>query len=319
MFICQVAFSVADVQQSLDFYQNVFGFQFSGQTHMAGEMTEKIQGLPGAESDCAWLVDGREFFQLEFFQFKHPEPKPFARNRRPYDIGYSRIQIKTVDLQAVIEKLSAYGIKPITPVEKINGSPRCCFYDINHVLVEVVEAGINELADGRFSILSGLAMSVPDLNRSRDFFIRIMEAGEISANSQEIDRLCGISDVKKNVFSVDGGACFLEVSEYQTPEPKPWPDGYQICDYGILNIAFGFNSQEDFDHYYQKSIDAGYRFNANPMKTKRAAVTYMFDDQGFSMEYLYLAPSVYDKVGFIGKGADLLTHSSKKVDPQEDF
>ena len=65
MQVGQIAFSVADLETTISFYQACFGFADTGKTHLfRGPIAENIQGLPQAASICQWLVDGQDDFQL---------------------------------------------------------------------------------------------------------------------------------------------------------------------------------------------------------------------------------------------------------------
>ena len=92
--INQVALSVSSRDTSLAFYRDVIGFCHVGGTEtFRGKTTEQVQGMKGAASKVYWLMDDRPFFQLELFEFECPVGKPWARQRAPQDIGYSRIRV----------------------------------------------------------------------------------------------------------------------------------------------------------------------------------------------------------------------------------
>ena len=89
--IGQVAVCVADYLRSCNFYRQVLGLDHVfGTKSFRGELAEAIQGMPDAASTTHWLIDDRERFQLEVFQFEHPQPRPLRENSSITDIGYNR-------------------------------------------------------------------------------------------------------------------------------------------------------------------------------------------------------------------------------------
>ena len=73
----QIAMSVLDLRRTQRWYAEVFGFLPAGGTRaFKGYLAEKVQGVPGARSTCWWIVDQKDYFQLELFEFERPEVRP---------------------------------------------------------------------------------------------------------------------------------------------------------------------------------------------------------------------------------------------------
>ncbi|MBK6511977.1 MAG: hypothetical protein IPG06_22795 [Haliea sp.] len=70
--------------------------------------TSNVQGLPGAWERCGWLVDGQDYFQLEFFPFLYPESRP-TRQRHAFDIGYRVLGIYCADFAGVLGRAVRFG------------------------------------------------------------------------------------------------------------------------------------------------------------------------------------------------------------------
>ena len=65
-----------------------------------------MQGLPDATSECWWLLDSQDFFQVELFEFRKPTPEPVPADWRPCDIGYTMMGIHVDDFDATLERLA---------------------------------------------------------------------------------------------------------------------------------------------------------------------------------------------------------------------
>ena len=86
--------------------------------------------------------------------------------------------------------------------------------------------------------------------------------------------------------------------QYLDPVGRPPPAGSRISDQGILNIAFGARSREDHDRLFCRARAAGARPNRRPLHVPAAAVVYVTDPDGFSVELLWMAPAWEKHVGF---------------------
>ena len=72
--LSQVAFSVVDLAATERWFREGLGFWPAGGSRgmMRGPLASSVQGLPRVASTCWWMVDRKEFFQLEMFQFERP-------------------------------------------------------------------------------------------------------------------------------------------------------------------------------------------------------------------------------------------------------
>jgi catechol 2,3-dioxygenase-like lactoylglutathione lyase family enzyme len=140
MTVCQVAFSVLDLERTLSWYQDAFGFVASGgNTDQGGPEVAAMQGLPACRCDMAWLVDDQDFFQLEFFRYAEPTPKPRPYPSSESDIGYTVVGLHVTDLDAVLRRLSDLGTPPVSPVTGTGPQRRFLVRDPEGVLLQVME------------------------------------------------------------------------------------------------------------------------------------------------------------------------------------
>jgi len=86
--INQIAISVKSVQHTQRWYRDIFGFAEAGGTpaFIPSLGSADVQGVPGATSECWWLNDSQDFFQIELFEFRKPEPKPLMVPSREWHL-----------------------------------------------------------------------------------------------------------------------------------------------------------------------------------------------------------------------------------------
>jgi hypothetical protein len=145
---------------------------------------------------------------------------------------------------------------------------------------------------------SGIALTAPDLPEALKNFQDALGFLDASA---PVDKgaLWQEGKIAKELALLDGGTMWIEISAYAIPDSRPWPEGYQITDRGILNIAIGYRDNDSVVQMYRRAVDAGYRENCEPHCTPGCgAVTYVNDSQGFSVEIMSCAPWLDGVFGF---------------------
>jgi len=306
--LCQIAFSVQNLQSTHAWYRQVFGFLPAGGTRLfRGPLTARVQGLPGVISTCWWLVDQQEFFQLEMFEFKRPEVRPLPADWRPCDVGYTTVGLHVSDFGATMARLETAGVRSIAPPLERNGARRVCVRDPEGVLLEILEddprqPGLPPRPRPELPVTTRfVTVSVPDLERSRKFFIETLglpEARGIALHMPEHEALWGLPGGHRRSSLLWAGDRLIELVQYIDPAGKPWPEGHRISDQGILNIALGFRDKKLFDAVYQRCLRAGYQGNWRPLNLGAWSVVYLNDDQGFSVELLFVRSWYDGRMGF---------------------
>ena len=282
----QVALSVASRECSLAFYRDVIGLTHVGGTEtFRGKTTEQVQGMKGAASKVHWLMDDRSYFQLELFEFECPVGRPIAAARQPQDIGYSRIRIAVPDLARLGTDAT---------VHELHGERVALLRDPDGIMIEVREDAL--LTGPR---LFGVALSVPDLVVARSSFVDGCGCPVLSENPEDWGVLWGETAADKQCLLLDGYTITLERNCYEVPASKPWPDGYQLADIGILNIALGFRKSADIKARLAAMKRAGFKPN-RPLVGARGVfmLTYSNDPQGFSVETLMVSGMLMGGLGF---------------------
>ena len=295
----QIAINVSDLQHSQRWYRDIFGYQESGGTYMFIPIlgSADVQGVPDATSECWWLMDQQDFFQLELFEFSKPTPKPLPADWRPCDIGYTTIGIHVRDFDATLTRLARRQVALLTDPIGEPGSRRVCVRDPDGVLLEIMDDDPRS-AEHRsrpydVPVATRFAtLSVPDLEQARRTWIEVFglsEEPDVVLHTPEHEALWGLAGASRESFLLRAGDMFIEVVQYLDPVGKPWPEGYRITDHGLLNIALGLRSEDEHDQLVQRCIEAGIHPNSTkptPLKKLWYAV-YVNDPMGFSVELLY--------------------------------
>jgi catechol 2,3-dioxygenase-like lactoylglutathione lyase family enzyme len=313
MIVNQVAISVRDRQRSIDWYGRTLGYLPAGEQVFHAPMPEgspdvaALQGIPGAEFAMSWAVDQQQFFQLEFFQYRHPEVQPLPADWRLCDIGYGMVGVYVADFDGAVARLALAGAPTLTEPLGPRGDRRVCVRDPDGVLLELLERDVPlASAPPRPRPEIGVAtrsitVSVPDLERSCDLFVGALgmqPVHDVALHGAEHEALWGLHGASRRCVLLSSGDFWVELVQYTDPVGRPWPDGYSICDQGILNIALGARSLNDYKATRDRVIAAGFRTNLE-VQLPLVACTYLMDHQGFSAELLYVDETLDEALGFV--------------------
>jgi catechol 2,3-dioxygenase-like lactoylglutathione lyase family enzyme len=101
--------TVSNLERSLDFWQNVLGFEFSHSAHQSGAMAEQITGVKDAELTLAVLKTpgGHKIELLEY----HAPPDRKHVALRPCDVGSVHVAFTVDNLDTILSKIAASGWK----------------------------------------------------------------------------------------------------------------------------------------------------------------------------------------------------------------
>jgi catechol 2,3-dioxygenase-like lactoylglutathione lyase family enzyme/carbon monoxide dehydrogenase subunit G len=310
--INQIAFSVIDLQITEKWFREGLGFLPAGgsQLLMSGPLAAIVQGVPGAASTCWWLIGRNPYFQLELFQFRRPMAKLMPGDARPCDIGYRRIGVWVADFDATLKRLERFGSYPLADIQGQRGQRRACVRNPDGVFVEILEedplpaAQRGEETQNCSAAVRSVTLSTPDVQASVDYFKAISGQKPVPSglHTAEHEALWGLAGASTKSASFTCGSVMVEVVQYLTPLGKPWPQGYRICDQGILNIAFGARSKPHFNQVHQRAMAFGARHNARPIHVPGAGVVYVNDALGFSVEILWMGFQFTERMfGFVEK------------------
>ena len=304
----QVALNVYDLRVR-DWYERVFGFVYAGATDLFfGPTATRVQGIPRVAERCKWLIDGKADFQLEFFKFLSPRSKPRRPDARLSDVGYQMMGIWVRDFDAVLERLASEGQRPLGEPVGVAGNRCACLRDPEGNLVEIFERDPLAGLAPTFArpevpaTVRTVTISVPHLDRMKKMLVEVFDLEEVRdapLHGPEHEQLWGLDGAVRRSALLRASGALIELVQYESPAPRPWPDGYRICDQGFMNIAFVFGSVAEFDRYFTRAIAAGCRANGKPLDAGVFKVMYVNDPEGFSIELLYPRPWAYRLTGFV--------------------
>ena len=122
--------TVSNLERSLDFWQNVLGFEFSHRAHQTSEMASEITGVAGAEIKLAVVKTpgGHKIELLEYLappdRKKHVDPSTSLRTSlRPCDVGSVHIAFTVDNLDAVLQRIAAFGWKAAGKPQTLTAGP----------------------------------------------------------------------------------------------------------------------------------------------------------------------------------------------------
>ena len=132
-----VGLSVSNLERSIDFYCNNFGFELL-RIMNGNELLGKIVGMPGCVARIAHLKSGES--ALELFEYKEPNGKLIPDDRKQADKGFSHIGFWSDDVRGEYEELRKKGVRFISePVELRKDVWICYFYGPDSEVCEIRE------------------------------------------------------------------------------------------------------------------------------------------------------------------------------------
>ena len=113
-------FTVANIERSLVFWQDVLGFKLSHRAHHTGDLASEVTGVPGAEISIAVLKSpGHRIELLEY----HAPPDRKRADLRPCDVGAVHIALTVDNLDAVLSTIVGSGWKAAGKPQTLKSGP----------------------------------------------------------------------------------------------------------------------------------------------------------------------------------------------------
>jgi len=113
--------TVSNLERSLEFWQNVLGFEFSHRAHQTNKMASEITGVPGAEIKLA-VVKAPGGHKIELLEYLAPPDRKHV-NFRPCDVGSVHVAFTVDKLDAILEKIAASGWKAAGKPQTLKTGP----------------------------------------------------------------------------------------------------------------------------------------------------------------------------------------------------
>src|SRR6266480_7557524 len=114
--------TVSNLERSLDFWQNVLGFEFSHRAHQTGERVEQITGVKGAELKLA-VVKTPSGHKIELLEYLAPPDRKQHIDLRPCDVGHVHLALIVDNLDAVLSAIAASGWKAAGKPQTLTKGP----------------------------------------------------------------------------------------------------------------------------------------------------------------------------------------------------
>jgi catechol 2,3-dioxygenase-like lactoylglutathione lyase family enzyme len=114
--------TVSNLEHSLEFWQNVLGFEFSHRAHQTSELASEITGVAGAEIKLA-VVKAPGGHKIELLEYLAPPDRKQHVDRRPCDVGSVHVALTVDNLDAVLQKIAASGWKAAGKPQTLTAGP----------------------------------------------------------------------------------------------------------------------------------------------------------------------------------------------------
>jgi catechol 2,3-dioxygenase-like lactoylglutathione lyase family enzyme len=135
-----VGITVRDLEQSLQWYEQMFGVQREFVAHGSGPELSTAVGVPDAELSFAFLRFGSCVVELLCYDNERED----SYRRTSADVGSTHVCIDVPDLQAAYDELRTKGVEFLAPPLRIDDGPLegcsfAYFKDPNGVTLELFE------------------------------------------------------------------------------------------------------------------------------------------------------------------------------------
>ncbi len=117
--IHHVSFCVSDMEQSIGFYREGFGFEVLSDRTISGPVPEKVIQLPGAHLRLVHLR--AHGLGLELIQYLAPDGRQKAV--RPCDVGSAHLCFLVDDIDSEMQRLTRHGAQFLSEAMTVEGGP----------------------------------------------------------------------------------------------------------------------------------------------------------------------------------------------------
>ncbi|WP_342661409.1 hypothetical protein [Rhodococcus ruber] len=297
-------------EETIRWYTEGLGFLDAGGTTFAGADMAEVQGInhPTVDFDLDWVVDRSEFMQLELFAYRQPTPRPKRRDRSPADVGYSVLCIHVLDFDGTLARLAELGTTPLGPVLGARGDRHVTVEDPAGAQIELFERDIQlgnavetALRPEVNAAVRGVRLTVLDPARTDIWLTEVLGLRRLSdsVHGDEHRTLWNVPEEAgaSTVVAYTDARSFIEVVSYERGSAD-WPADYQLSDQGILNIALGTPDRDTYFAVRTRVEEGPYVLNRHLVLADDLEADYALDDQGFSVELIYMEPAQYQNFGF---------------------
>jgi catechol 2,3-dioxygenase-like lactoylglutathione lyase family enzyme len=131
------SFTVADVEKSVRFWTEQFGFEAKPFVTRTGDWPEKMTGVPGAVIKVAHLYGyGQHVEFIQYLEGAQPAPR-----LEPSMACVAHVCIDVADIDEAWTEMMAAGATPQGEIVQVNTSRAAYIRDPNGILIEVCQRG----------------------------------------------------------------------------------------------------------------------------------------------------------------------------------
>jgi hypothetical protein len=144
-----------------------------------------------------------------------------------------------------------------------------------------------------------VSASVADLGLARGIFqaAGLQDSAPDAFHSPEHEALWGLSDARREVHVLTDGDVYLELAQYQRPQPATPSPQRRLSDQGFMNIGLGFRQLEDLHEAYDAMASLGCK--SRTALPTLAGGTYLDTPIGLSIETLVAPRELDSEYGFV--------------------
>jgi catechol 2,3-dioxygenase-like lactoylglutathione lyase family enzyme len=113
--------TVSNLERSLAFWRDVLGFEVSHTAHQTGELAREITGIAGAEIKLV-VLRAPGGHKIELLEYLAPPDRKHV-NVRPCDVGAVHVALLVDDVDAVLERIAAFGWKAAGKPQMLTKGP----------------------------------------------------------------------------------------------------------------------------------------------------------------------------------------------------
>ena len=289
--LSHIGITVVDMDETLSYYKNAFGFNVLDDSERKGEWVEKVTGIPGFHTRNVYVsVSQHQHFEL--FKFYHPDTIP-PDNKKNFQVGISYCAFLLDDLENLFasatdgkKRLSQDLIKSHEQ-QPFQGARSVEIEDLNSVKLKFIQPEKVDWARHGSSEnrLLYAALTVEDIDVSLNFYRDILGL-EVTCEGESI---CGTDeDIREKwvLLKFFDHTC-LKLVQPLDAEIEPLAQ-WRMQKVGITHIALAVN---DLDKLYQELSRKQINFNSSPQHLnigphKGGNIVYLTTPEGLVIEFI---------------------------------
>ena len=279
--ICQVAMCSADLARVVRRLEAI-GFVDSGARLLTGGYGARLQGL-GTDMTALiwWLVGSQPMTQLEVFQHSQPRLRRKPDGQQPSDLGWVGWGVAVADLDRAVTALRANSVT----LEQANPADGgLWFLDPDTAVYIALREEPTTSADQAVLVagaprITHATLLVSDLGLAEQFYTFVFNLLVVRRDQEAIQRTHGAA---RSLALRGSNDLEIEIVEYLNPRGRPRPADARLSDQGMMNVAIGYEDDEQRRAAIIRALDAG--ATADYQVRPGDATAYIRDPFGNSVE-----------------------------------